>query len=534
MNSTPELATDPPVSETARIAKAAGIISLGNVFSRVMGLVREIVKSNFFGAGGAVSAFNVATSVPVMISDLLVNGMVSSALVPVFSEYAETRREELWNLVAALLNLVTIVLAIFIIAAEMLSPQIAYLMNSGASPELLDLTASLLRITIPAVLFLNSATVLSGLLYAFKRFTLPAFMAAAYNTVIVIITLLFSEQLGITAMAVGLLSGAAMQFFLLLPGLRGLGLKFSLRLWHPGLKKIVLLYLPIALGVSVDVLISRPLSYSLASQTGDSSISWMNYATYLMQLPQGLVATAISFAILPTLSGRAVLARADRDHSAFNDTLSRGLKLVIFLIIPAAVGLYLLSTPVIELIYEHGVFLPVDTSMTSLALRLYLIGLPFAAIDLLLVFAFYALQDTLTPSLIGVGTIVFYLVVAFILLPTFGLFSLMIADSLKHLLHMTISAILLRKKLGDSMRIPLVTTLARVLIAVFVMGLSVWGTAELLQTTLSLPENMLGEALLVLFPAFAGVAVYIGMSLLLKIDEMALLWEMLRKKLGRR
>lgn len=518
--------------ESTRIARAAGIISLGNVISRLLGLVREIVKSSLFGAGGAVSAFNVATSVPVMISDLLVNGMVNSSLVPVFSEYAEDRREELSPLFSALLTLVTLILILFTLVAEFMAPGIARLLNTGASGDSLLLTASLLRITLPAVIFLNSAAVFSGLLYAYKRFTLPAFMAAIYNAVIIVVTILFNDRLSISAMAVGLLLGAMIQLLLLLPGLRGLGLGYSFRMWHPGLKKIILLYLPIALGVSVDVLVSRPISYSLASRTGESGISWMNYATYLMQLPQGLVGTAISFAILPTLSRHSVRAKEGGDYGTFSDTLARGLHLAAFLIIPATIGLWLLSTPVIQLIYEHGAFSALDTRMTSLALQLYLAGLPFAAIDLLLVFAFYALQDTLTPSLIGVGSIIFYLAVAITLLPFAGLFSLMIADSLKHILHMVTSFLLLSVKVGDVISRKLAIKLAKVTLASVLMGIVVWWVSSLLSRHEMLSTGLIGEILQVLLPTMAGIAVFIPAAHFLRVEEVPALTRLIREKLG--
>ncbi|GAB4473188.1 MAG: murein biosynthesis integral membrane protein MurJ [Anaerolineae bacterium] len=518
--------------ETVQIARAASMISLGNIASRVLGLVREIVKSYFFGAGGAVDAFNVATSVPTMVSDLLAGGMVNSALVPVFSEYAHDRRDELWGLAAALLNLIAVLLIALIIIGELFAPQIAFVMSSGSSPAVLALTAFLLRITIPAVLFLNLAAVLSGLLYALKRFTLPAFMAAVFNASMVLVTLLYHGRMGIAAMAIGLLIGAVAQMLLLLPGLRDARLVFTPTLWHPGLRQIILLFLPIALGVSVDVLISRPISYTLASQTGEGGISWMNYATYLMQLPHGLVATAISFAILPTLSVHAAAMRRGGDSQPFRVTLARGMRLVIVLIIPAAVGLFILAKPVIALIYQHGDFTALDTRMTSLALQIYLLGLPFAALDLLLVFSFYALKDTLTPSLIGVAAIAVYLLTAVLLLPRLGLFSLMAADSIKHLLHMVTSAVLLARRVGGLRQHGLPRTLGVTLAASAVMGAAAAASLYLLAHLPGMPGG-LAEVLAVVVPGVVGAAIYLGLMFWLRVEEIELLWGALRRRLAR-
>ena len=179
----------PPVTG---VAKAAGIISLGNVASRVLGLARESVKANLFGATGLVSAFEVANIVPTMIFDLLIGGMISSALVPVLSDYVgpEGERKEFWRLASTLLSLAAVFLAAFVVLAELLAPQIAWLFGARNfdDPTLWPISTQLLRIMLPAVLFLNLSGLLTGILYSLKRFTLPAFTAAAFNTSIVVVS----------------------------------------------------------------------------------------------------------------------------------------------------------------------------------------------------------------------------------------------------------------------------------------------------------------------------------------------------------
>jgi len=519
--------TDPPQEETAEIARAAGIIALGNIASRVLGLVRETVKSHYFGAGGAVDALSVATIVPTMLYDLLIGGMVSSALVPIFSEYATKKgRDELWGLVSALLSLAVVALAVFVVLVEALAPQVAFLLSSGSSPDVLALTARLLRITVPAVLFLSLSGVLSGLLFALRRFSFPAFTAAAFNAAIVIVTLAFHAQLDVASMALGLLTGAFLQVALQFPGLRDARLRFRLTLNHPGLRRIAVLYAPIVLGLAVDILISRPISYNLASRTGEGGISWMTYATTLVQFPQGLVATAISIAILPTLSTQF----NGPDGGPFRATLARGLRLVIVLILPATVGLLILAHPTVALIFEHGDFLAHDTAMTARALQLYVLGLPFAAIDLLLVYAFYAQQDTLTPALIGVGTIAAYLTIATLLLPTLGLFSLMVADSVKFVLHAVISWAILRRRAGRLSEHAVGRTLGIALAASAVMGVvaasALWGIRQA-----AAGESLLAEAAALIVPGVVGAGVYLALVSALGVEEFRMLWGAVRRRL---
>jgi putative peptidoglycan lipid II flippase len=506
--------------ETARIARTASILSLGNVISRVLGLVRQYVKSHYFGAGGAVDAFNVATIVPTMLYDLLIGGMVDSSLVPVFSEYVETRRDELWGLASVVISLTVVILTGFVILVEFFAEQVAFLLNSGASPAGLALTASLLRITVPAVFFLSLSGIFSALLYALKRFTFPAFTAATFNAGIVAVTLIFHKQLDITSMALGLLIGSILQVVLQAPGLLDGRFRFRIDLSHPGLRRIVTLFTPVILGLLVEILISRPISYTLASQTGEGGISWMDYATNIRQLPQGLVATAISFAILPTLSAHAA-NEGGSDPERFVATLARGMRLVMVLIIPATIGLYILAQPTIALLFEHGDFYAYDTLQTTRALQYYL----------LVLFAFYARQDTLTPALIGVGSTVIYLGLAIALLPTMGLFSLMIADSAKQLLHMVISWIIMRQRLGGMNQHGINRTLGLSLIATAMMGLAAYLTLVGVETLFP-SGGAAAEILSVGIPGLVGAGIYLALLMVFRVEEIQLMWTAIQKRLA--
>ena len=255
----------------------------------------------------------------------------------------------------------------------------------------------------------------------------------------------------------------------------------------------------------------------------------MNYATYLRQLPQGLVAIAVSFAVLPTLSAQAATERTSGDGGPFVATLAQGLRLVTVLIIPASVGLYVLARPTVALLYEHGSFTAFDTSMTAQALQYYLLGLPFAGLDLLLVFAFYARQDTLTPSLIGVATVLFSLVVAFALMPAMGLFSLMVADSAKLLLHTIISALLLGRRLGGLRSQGIIRVAGLTVMASAAMGAATFGAVQGIEQ-LALP-SVLSEVLAVGVPSMVGVGVYLLLITLLGVEEIKMLWGAVRKRI---
>ncbi|CAG0946590.1 partial Lipid II flippase MurJ, partial [Anaerolineae bacterium] len=291
----------------AAITRAATIVSLGNVLSSGLGLVRETVKSHFFGASGFVSAYNVAAYVPSMLYDLLVGGLVSSALVPMFSELAAKKdRSELWRLLSLLLSVAVVFLSLAVLAIEFFAPQVARFMAGGFDEPLLQTTIDLMRLTVPAVLFLSLSSVLSGVLYALKRFAFPAFSAPLYNASMIVVAIILADRFGIAAMALGLLTGSILQVAFQLPALRGAAIRWHFDLNDPALRKMLRLYIPVLGGLIIGQ-VAIALSLNLASRTGASGIALMDYPTRLIQFPLGLIVSAVSIAILPSLSRHAAL-----------------------------------------------------------------------------------------------------------------------------------------------------------------------------------------------------------------------------------
>lgn len=517
--------TPPAATQNAQrqLINATMLVAIGNFSSRLLGLAREVILSNVFGASVAVDAFKIAIIIPRGLYDLLIGGHVNSALIPVLSDYAENQKtDDLWRLVSALMNLAFIVMASLVLVIELLAPHLIRLVASDeSSPQIIDEATRLLRITIPALLFLSLFAVLSSLLYALRKFALPAFATFFFNLTIVVVTLGLEERFGITAAAIGWLLGALIQLLLQGIGLRGLGGYLQLVFWHPAIRTIVLLYTPVMFSLALDVLVNRPISYNLASRTGEGSIAYMDWATTLREFPHGLVATAISIAVLPTLARQA----ADKlNPQAFKETLAFGLRLTLALIIPATIGLIVLATPIVALIFEHGAFTNTDTLLTSLALRLYMVGLPFASLDLLLVFAFYARQDTLTPALIGVVSLAAYMITAIFLLPQYSFFALMIADSVKHLVHATLCAWLLMRRIGWLKGHQLLQTAFRSTIAALVMGIMVTGLLILLRPALDV-HTTLNESLLVMGAGLPSAIAYLMLANWLGVKEIQLFFQ---------
>ncbi|MCS6871441.1 MAG: murein biosynthesis integral membrane protein MurJ [Anaerolineae bacterium] len=545
-----------PEAVATGLARATTILAIGNVASRVLGFAKEILLSNLFGASRAVDAFQIAITIPRDLYDLAIFGHTNSAIVPVLSEYAaQDDKRELWRLVSALLSLVLLVSGILALCLTLFAPQVisfyrgapaltllespfvlqpALLRNSGMSMSAFTLSAELLRLTAPSLLFMSAFSVLAGMLYALRRFTYPAFGAALFNLMIVLGTLALAPRIGIQGVAIGWILGAVAQMSLQFLGMRGVPLRLMLwslprMLRHRGLRRIGVLYLPVLFTLVIDVLINRPFSYTIASQTGEGNIAYMHWATNLREFPMGLVGTAISIAILPTLA-RQALDLGQR--AAFRQTLGQGIRLALTLIIPAAIGMFVLAGPLIGLLFEHGQFTAQDTFNMAVVLRLYLLGIPFAAIDLLLINAFYAQRDSLTPALVGLFSLGCYIAITLLLLPYLGFLSLMVADSAKHFIHMSVSFMLLRRRLNGLGSQRLVSTALKVSGAAAVMGVLAYVTARAI-FELFPPQGLQERLLLVFVPSAAGVVFYFFVAARLQLNEFTLFVRALTRRLRR-
>jgi len=374
----------PDLQPTTALARSASLLSLGAIASRFLGLARDMVIAGYFGASGLVSAFAVASSVPSMLYDFLVGGMLSAALVPVLSDYARAGRggeggtepniearpgphPDLVRLVGALLSLAAVTLAAIVLVLVLFAPQVARVLAGGFDrfdPALLPLTTRLVRLIAPVVWFFSMAGLLTAILYALQRFSLPAIATAVYNLGIVVAAPLLAGRIGIASLAVGVLAGSIVQFGLMAWDVRRAGLRYSVQWSHPALGRIMRLYLPIAAGLIVAQF-QVGLDRRLASGTGVESIAWMRNATTLQQLPLGIVSVAIALAALPRLSQQF----AAGDEGGYRRTLGDGMRMVLVLIVPVLVGLWLLAEPTVRLLFERGAFIAAGTAQVVNVLR---------------------------------------------------------------------------------------------------------------------------------------------------------------------
>ena len=519
-----------------RIAAAALLIMLGNVASRVLGLVRDQTIAALFGTTVDASVFSAANRVPTMIYDLLIGGAITAALVPVFTDYAArderssagsatTVYAELGGLAGAVVGVALIVLVLMVLVLVLFAGPLMSVLGVGFAPDVQELGTRLVRLGLLSVVLMGMSAVLMGVAYALHRVTLPAFAPAVYNLAIIACALALGRRIGVTGLVVGMLVGAAGQVALQVPGLRGVPLRPSLAFHHPGLRRIVRLYAPVAAGLVVTALVIV-LDTRLASQTGESSLAAMGYATRLVQLPLGLVGTALLFGSLPVLSR---LGAAGAASPEFRRTVSLGLKAAVLLVVPAMVALMALRSPVIRLLFQHGRCDDACGQVTARALLFYAPQIPFVAADQLLIAAFYALKNTRTPVVIGVVGAGIYAAIALGTVDRMGMSGLVLANTVQNSAHGVILLFLLWRVTNGLAGERLGRAAARVGAAGLVMA----GVLVAWQRVVPAPAGTLGLAGdLVAAGAVSGGS-YLLTLLALRSDELAYVRQVVQGRLRR-
>ncbi len=550
--------------QSRRIVSAAALIMLGQLLSSALGMARiETINILFYGV--ASGAFIIALRPIQQLSDLLVGGSVSGALIPTFVDYsAPEKRHELRRIYSTVLTVVTLLMAAAVIALFFLAPWLATLYTpANASAADQQLTASFIRITAFGLFGLGLYAVGSALLYALKDVVYPAFATFIQHVGVIaigVITLflaaarlglpvgvIFGHQsggaldalqtTGAVGLAIGFVVGAAGEAALIFPGLRRARTTWrpAFNITHPAVRQIARLYVPIAAGLllslgqqNVELILNR-----LAPGDWSRNITALQSATTLVQFPTGLVAAALSFAVLPPLTAAANAG----DTAGFKRTLALGFRLGLLLMTPAMVGLIALRTPVVALLFQHGACHASCTDLNALALQNYAYQLPFLALDQLLIAAFYARKNTIVPVVVSVVSIGLWALVAVPFTPRIGMPVLAFANSTLNSGHAIILFVLLTITIGNLGLRELWGGLWRIALASAAMGGVIWGLLALLPQwapTVFTLDSLRGQALTVVAAGLPAALIYFALVSLLGVQEIRMLGGIIRARLGGR
>ena len=386
--------------------RAAGIVGLAVMVSRVLGLVREQVCAALFGGGGAMDAFTAAFRIPNLLRDLFAEGALSTAFVTIFSKTAARSNDAAaWRLANKIATMAAVVLGAICVLGIVFSPQLVATLAPGFSPAKAALTVTLTRVMFPFILLVSLAALVMGMLNAKNVFGMPAMASSFFNLGSIAGGVLLGYWLdpgfgprALVGLAVGTLFGGALQLAVQLPHLHRLGFRyrpdFSWR--DPGVSAVLGLMGPSVIAASTTQL-NVLVNSIFASHLGDGPIFWLAIAFRLMQLPLGLFGVALGTVTLPLLSRLAVTG----NRPAFRGELARGMRLAFLMTIPCTVGLMMLAEPIVSVLYQHGRFDAYQTAQAAGALRYYAIGLAGYAALKVLVTAFYALDHRRTPMYVS-------------------------------------------------------------------------------------------------------------------------------------
>src|SRR5690554_2548211 len=514
-----------------RVAKAAGIVMFAILISRILGFIRERAITEVFGRTGTTDVFFAAFALPDLMYQLLVGGALSSAFIPVFTQYlAKDDEKEAWYVASVFLNATFLLLLLIMVLGVIFTPQLAPLVGMGFSGEQRDLLILLMRVTFPAVFFTALAGLCMGVLHSYQKFFLPALGPIVYNLGQILGAYILGPIIGIMGMAAGTVAGALGNFSIQFPAVLKRAKKHYrpvVDLRHPGIRRMGMLMLPAILGLSISQ-VNVIVSQNLASTIEEGSIVALRLANRLINFPLGIFAMGISTAVFPTLA--RLVAKGERTE--FIRTLSFGLRVVFFITIPSALGMAFLRVPIVRLLFESGEFTSQDTIATAFALLFYVPGLFAQAALQVTTRGFYSLQDTKTPVKIGFVTVVINLLLslAFLRWTQLDAGGLALAYSLSSIFNMILALGILGKRLPGLVDSQLFISVGKATLASLVMGVSAFFTSSFVENYLNM-ELKRAQLVQTFVAIGVGVLVYALVSAILKMEETQFLWGFIKGKL---
>ncbi len=528
------------MAEPRQLAKTAGVISGLTMVSRVFGYVRDGLGGALLGAGLANDAYLAAFRIPNLLRDLFAEGALSSAFIPTFTAtFVNEGRERAWRLVSLVVNLILLVMLGLVLLGELGAPLLVSAIVPGfrAIPEKLQLTVHLTRILLPFLAFISLAAVMMGILNSRDRFGLPAFAPVMLNLTMIAAGLFLCPLFGqaperqVVGWAWGALAGGVMQLAIQVPAVWKQGFRWQpLLVWRdPGVRRIARLMGPAVIGLSITQ-INLFINTIIASFLPQGAVTYLYYGNRLMQLPLGVFGVAIATALLPTTATH--LARGDRDK--FVETLSFGLRLLMIITIPAAVGIIVLAEPINRLLFEYGRFSAEAVAAVAQASVYYTLGLVAYAGVKVIVPTYYALDDAATPVKVGVAAMAINILLNLALMRPMGFRGLALATSVSAFVNFFALMFLLRRRVGSLDGRRMFVSLLRVCLAAAAMGLVVWGGSRGW-----LPQAGAGmgrwELALKVFALIGfGAVGYVAFSWFFQVPEQRRVWALIRAKVGLR
>lgn len=516
------------MSAGRQIARAAGTVMFAIIISNLVGLLRQMVVANGFGTSPDLEAFNAANRVGEVLFNLMAGGALASAFVPTFTGLlVKDQKATAWRLASGIANLIVIIMIIVCAITAIIAPWLVKnLLAPGFDPEKQQLTVQILRVLLPSVVIFGLSGLVMGILNAHQKFLIPALTPAMYSTGMILGVWLLSPSLGIFGLAWGAVLGALLHLGLQIPSLLQLNGKYD-TIFIPRdslVLQVGRLMLPRLFGAAI-VQLNFWVNTILAS-FHEGSLNGITYAFQLMLMPQAAIAQSIAIAAMPTFSAQAALDKMEE----LRNSLAASLRGLILLSVPASIGLMLLRKSIVALLYQRGEFTTQSTELVAWALLWYAAGLVGHAMVEVLSRAFYALQDTRTPVVVGATAMTLNIIFSLIFMRLFETIGWMphgglaLANSLATALETVGLLILIRRKMQRINASRILSLTWRSLLAGTVMAFALWGWL--------LISGGLPNWITALTGIAGGALVYFALIRLLKVEEVSYLISSIRRRLG--
>lgn len=514
----------------SKVAKAAVGLMAATLIAKILGFGRELALASAYGASGTSDAFLVAMNIPAVIFSAIGTSL-GTAFIPLYCDLeAKQGKKASLRFSNNVLNIVVLLCVITSLVGVVFTEPIVKLFAVGFKGETLTQAIYFTRVLILGMSFLGMSYIMMAFLQVKENFVIPGLMSVPYN-MLIIISIFLSVTINPNLLPWGTLIGLSLQFIFQYPFARKKGFKYRpyINLKDEYLKRMLWLIGPVLIGVAVTQ-VNSIVDRTIASTLVEGSISALNYATKLNQFVMGMFIVSISSVIYPMLSKLST----ENNKKKFKESIVTAINVVTLIIIPISVGAIILAEPIVKLLFQRGEFDARATQMTAIALIFYSIGMLGFGLRDILGKIFYSLQDTKTPMINGIIAMVLNIVLnlAFVKYTNMGLGGLAFATSISSLVTIALLSVSLRRKIGAFGGKKIISVLIKSIIAALLMALVTKFTYNVIDAFLS--AGFIQDAIKLAISVGLGAIVYAISIIVLRVDEVKLIFKMINKKVKRK
>lgn len=508
------------ISRRSGVFEATVVLATASLVSRLFGLVRDRTLAAHFGAGNTLDAYFAAFRIPDLIFNLLILGALSSAFIPIFTDYIRRNgKDEAWGIVNSLVNIGAVALAGVLIVIGIFAPYLAKWVAPGFDAAHQEMVSNLMRVMMLSPLFFGLSNLAGGILNSFRNFIAYAFAPIFYNLGIIAGVVFLVPRFGYMGLAYGVVVGAFLHMLIQLPSVFALGYRYRMHInfRHPALRQIAFLMIPRTLGIATQQ-ISILINTVIASTLAVGSIAVLNLADNLYSLPVSIFGISFAVAVFPTLAERYSLQQL----SEFKEDFVKTLRQILYLILPTTILYWLLRAQIVRLVLGAGKFGWEDTRFTVSVLAFLTIGMAAQAIIPLLARSFYALQDTKTPFFTGLLALILNVLLALFLIRYLKVVGLAAAIALSGTMNAGILLVMLHRRLGGFPITSLFRMVVKVIGSAVAMGLVGYGCLQAMSWIVN-THTFVGLLAQTVVTLIVSVLTYLALTKKLKLPEVSMI-----------